>query len=169
MSWSVFSTYNIFVMQIANRDKPNSGKKTCVFCCFKAGDSTTNLHLALDMYTDQINRLQSSTILGGMQHLKYTIHVYTIKSLTSLFHAGGNVSGSSFSETTNFCVGYLVSLGPLVSTTVQPTQVLHTISEKSIIQILNLYRSTLLSVVHHYITRNENSPCCERNTCRSNH
>lgn len=61
MSWSVFSTYNIFVMQIANRDKPNSGKKTCVFCCFKAGDSTTNLHLALDMYTDQINRLQSST------------------------------------------------------------------------------------------------------------
>lgn len=44
--------------QIVNVPAPNSIFNTCVFCCFMAGDSTTNLHVALDRYKDQVTRLQ---------------------------------------------------------------------------------------------------------------
>ena len=31
---------------------------TCVFSCFEAGDSVTNLHSALDCFKDQVKQLQ---------------------------------------------------------------------------------------------------------------
>ncbi|KAL5510748.1 hypothetical protein EMCRGX_G006349 [Ephydatia muelleri] len=36
---------------------PNSVHNTCVFCCFAAGDSVTNLHAALDRFKDQVEHL----------------------------------------------------------------------------------------------------------------
>ena len=44
--------------QIVNVPNPNSVLNTCVFCCFMAGDSTYNLHVALDRYKLQVNKLQ---------------------------------------------------------------------------------------------------------------
>ena len=35
----------------------NSVHNTCVFCCFEAGDSVTNLHVALDRFKDQVEHL----------------------------------------------------------------------------------------------------------------
>ena len=45
--------------QIVNVHTPNSVHNyTCVFCCFAADDSVTNLHSALDRYRDQVKELQ---------------------------------------------------------------------------------------------------------------
>ncbi|KAL5488613.1 hypothetical protein EMCRGX_G017585 [Ephydatia muelleri] len=43
--------------QIVNVAAPNSVHNTCVFCCFEAGDSVTNLHVALDRFKDQVEHL----------------------------------------------------------------------------------------------------------------
>ena len=44
--------------QIVNTRAPNSIYSTCVFSCFEAPDSITNLHVALDRYQAQVNALQ---------------------------------------------------------------------------------------------------------------
>lgn len=44
--------------QIANTLTPNAVHNTCVFSCFEAGDSVTNLHISLDRYKDDIRDLQ---------------------------------------------------------------------------------------------------------------
>ena len=44
--------------QIVNTRAPNSIYSTCVFSCFEAPDSITNLHIALDRYKPQIDALQ---------------------------------------------------------------------------------------------------------------
>ena len=44
--------------QIVNLAAPNSVHNTCVFCCYEASDTVTNLHIALDRYKDQITHLQ---------------------------------------------------------------------------------------------------------------
>ena len=44
--------------QIINVAAPNSVHNTCVFCCYEASDTVTNLHIALDCYKDQITHLQ---------------------------------------------------------------------------------------------------------------
>ena len=51
---------NTFKMnfQIVNVPAPNSAHNTCVFSCFEAGDSVTNLHSALDRFKDQVKQLQ---------------------------------------------------------------------------------------------------------------
>ena len=41
-----------------NTEHPNSQKNTTLISVFKAGDSTTNLHTALDMYKEHIKELQ---------------------------------------------------------------------------------------------------------------
>ena len=43
--------------QIVNVATPNSVHNTCVFSCFAAGDSITNLHMALDRFKDQVEHL----------------------------------------------------------------------------------------------------------------
>ncbi len=44
--------------QICNVRNPNSVQNTCVFAVFQAPDTSTNLHVALDRFTDQIASLQ---------------------------------------------------------------------------------------------------------------
>ena len=41
-----------------NIDHPNSHKNTALISIFKAGDSTTNLHTALDMYQEHVTKMQ---------------------------------------------------------------------------------------------------------------
>ena len=44
--------------QIVHVAAPNSVQNTCVFCCYEASDTVTNLHIAHDRYKDQITHLQ---------------------------------------------------------------------------------------------------------------
>ena len=62
-----------FNMQLCNTDRPNSQKSTVLVSMCMAGDSSTNLHVCLDMYKEQISELQ------GMQ-LGYLNSKYSIKS-----------------------------------------------------------------------------------------
>lgn len=43
--------------QIVNTLTPNAVYNTCVFSCFQAGDSVTNLHISLDRYKDAVKDL----------------------------------------------------------------------------------------------------------------
>ena len=47
-----------FNMQLCNTDHPNSQKRNVLVSMFLAGDRSTNLHVCLDMYKDQISELQ---------------------------------------------------------------------------------------------------------------
>ena len=47
-----------FNFQVVNVNAPNSVKKTVLVAVFKAGDSTTNLHIALDRYKEHIEEAQ---------------------------------------------------------------------------------------------------------------
>ena len=45
-------------MQVVNVSKPNSTRNSTLLAVFQAGDSTTNLHTALDQYREQITEIQ---------------------------------------------------------------------------------------------------------------
>ena len=47
-----------FNIQLVNTENLNSVKNTALLSVFKAGDSTTNLHTALDMYKEHIKESQ---------------------------------------------------------------------------------------------------------------
>ena len=49
-------------MQLVNSTKPNSMKRTTLLSVFKAGDSITNLHIALDMYREHVVEAQGMQI-----------------------------------------------------------------------------------------------------------
>lgn len=49
-------------MQLVNVKNPNSVKKTVVLSVFNAGDSTTNLHTALDRYREHIDEAQGMLV-----------------------------------------------------------------------------------------------------------
>ena len=51
------STFKLSI-QILNVKHPNSKKNSCVVAMFEAGDSITNLHIALDRYSEQVSGLQ---------------------------------------------------------------------------------------------------------------
>ena len=44
--------------QICNLKAPNSVKNTCIFAAFQAGDTITNLHVALNRYQEQVNKIE---------------------------------------------------------------------------------------------------------------
>ena len=44
--------------QIGNVLHPNSVHNTVVFCAYEAADTSSNLHIALDRYTDQIRSIR---------------------------------------------------------------------------------------------------------------
>ena len=46
--------------QIVNIESPNSPQNTCVFAIFEAKDTTTNLHVALDRFKDDIGSLSET-------------------------------------------------------------------------------------------------------------
>ena len=47
-----------FNMQVCNFLHPNSQKNTTLLAMCMAGDSTANLHLALDMYKEQLQEME---------------------------------------------------------------------------------------------------------------
>ena len=47
--------------QIVNVQSPNSPQNTCVFACYEASDTTTNLHVALDRFQTDV------VTLNGME------------------------------------------------------------------------------------------------------
>ena len=47
--------------QIVNISAPNSVYATCVFSCFEASDSITNLHVALDRFRDEVTEIRNMT------------------------------------------------------------------------------------------------------------
>ncbi len=51
-----------FNLQLVNTKTPNSMKSTTLLSVFKAGDSTTNLHISLDMYREQVKEMQGMPI-----------------------------------------------------------------------------------------------------------
>ena len=48
-----------FVMEVANAEHPNSVKNTVPVCVFDSQDTTSNLHLALGHYAEQVKELQT--------------------------------------------------------------------------------------------------------------
>ncbi|KAL5509517.1 hypothetical protein EMCRGX_G004906 [Ephydatia muelleri] len=64
--------------QIINVAAPNSVNNTCVFCCFEADDSYTNLHIALERYKEQVEHLQRMTWRS-----LHSIHTHHQKYLAS--------------------------------------------------------------------------------------
>ncbi|KAL5468733.1 hypothetical protein EMCRGX_G029843 [Ephydatia muelleri] len=64
--------------QIVNLAAPNSVNNTCVFCCFEADDSYTNLHIALERYKEQVEHLQGMTWRS-----LHSIHTHHQKYLAS--------------------------------------------------------------------------------------
>ena len=52
--------------QWVNTEAPNSRHNTCVFAFFKAGDSPTNLDVALEQYKEQVTRLQGMELRWGI-------------------------------------------------------------------------------------------------------
>ena len=57
--------------QIVNTPTPNAVHNTCVFSCFEAGDSVTNLHVSLDRYKDDIKDLQGMMWKYVLYYLLY--------------------------------------------------------------------------------------------------
>ena len=47
-------------IQIVNTEKPNSIKNSCVFAVFEGPDSSTNLHIALSRFQEQVSDIQRS-------------------------------------------------------------------------------------------------------------
>ena len=45
------------IFQIVNTPKPNSVHNTCVFSCFEADDTVTNLHVALDRFRSEVDHI----------------------------------------------------------------------------------------------------------------
>ena len=46
--------------QLVNVPSPNSPLNTCVFAIFDAKDTTTNLHVALDCFRDEVENLDGT-------------------------------------------------------------------------------------------------------------
>ncbi|KAL5505860.1 hypothetical protein EMCRGX_G007397 [Ephydatia muelleri] len=83
--------------QIVNIATPNSVHNTCVFCCFAAGDSVTNLHAALDRFKDQIEHL------NGMKWGQYTIKIFICGDFEFLSKMYG-LSGASGCYPCPYCI-----------------------------------------------------------------
>lgn len=49
-------------IQLVNTQHPNSMKRTTLLSVFKASDTTTNLHIALDMYKEHVVEAQGMQI-----------------------------------------------------------------------------------------------------------
>ena len=48
--------------QIATTQTPNSVNNTCVFTCFEASDTLSNLHVALDRFRDEVANIHVCTM-----------------------------------------------------------------------------------------------------------
>ena len=68
-----------FNMQLCNTDHPNSQKRNVLVSMCLAGARSTNLHVYLDMYKDQISELQ------GMQLGYLCCTQYSFKTFLKFF------------------------------------------------------------------------------------
>ena len=59
-----------------NTECPNSQKNTTLLSIIKAVDSTTNLHIALDMYKTHIQEMQGMSFKVGPHHIVH-VHFHT--------------------------------------------------------------------------------------------
>ena len=80
--------------QIVNVSTPNSVHNTCVFCCFTAGDSVSNLHVALDRFKDQVEHLHAWNEMEVTFYRQYTIKVFKCGDFEFLYRMYG-LSGAS--------------------------------------------------------------------------
>ena len=71
-----------FNLQLVNTHKPNSLKGTSLISLVRAGDSTTNLHIALDMYREQVKELQGMVVKYGKQNSAKNISLYVLRGRT---------------------------------------------------------------------------------------
>ena len=55
-----------FNLQLCNVEHPNSLRNTILVSVFKVGDSTSNLHTALDMYKMYVTELQGMPLKYGL-------------------------------------------------------------------------------------------------------
>ena len=62
-------------LQLVNIVAPNSVKNTALLSVFKVGNSTTNLHIALNMYREHVREAQGMKI---RQDSKYCIILFFI-------------------------------------------------------------------------------------------
>eukprot|EP00731_Ephydatia_muelleri_P032590 Em0024g134a len=87
---------------------PNSVHNTCVFCCFAAGDSVTNLHAALDRFKDQVEHL------NGMKWRQYTIKIFICGDFEFLSKMYG-LSGASGCYPCPYCIIHSEMMGTPLS------------------------------------------------------
>lgn len=67
-----------FQMQLMNTAHPNSMKNTFILSVFNAGDSTTNLRTAIDMYKEHVSEAQGMPIGYEVLSSSYNFRVITI-------------------------------------------------------------------------------------------
>ena len=83
-----------FNFQLMNTEHPNSQKSTTLVSVFKAGDSTTNLHTALDMYREHFQEMQGMKT-KYVEKCNPTIQNFTNTTLTAMSIVDPAASGSS--------------------------------------------------------------------------
>ena len=95
-------------LQLVNTANPNSMKGTALLSVFKAGDTTTNLHTALNMYKEHVIEAQ-----GMLIKYKKPFSFVLILQKTYLF-LGIVLSDFSCPVITSTCAGCMVSAVPVV-------------------------------------------------------
>eukprot|EP00731_Ephydatia_muelleri_P029391 Em0020g1035a len=92
------------IFQIVNTPKPNSVHNTCVFSCFEADDTVTNLHVALDRFRSEVDHI------SRMKWRTYTLKLFLTGDLEFLSIMYG-LSGASGKQPCLFCLITLDQLG----------------------------------------------------------
>ena len=64
--------------QLGNVENPNSPDNTCVFSIFEGPDSAVNLHVALDMYKEQLEMISSTTWRYMNMYIKERVVAWNI-------------------------------------------------------------------------------------------
>ena len=73
---------------MVNVDKLNSVRNSCVFAVFEAPDCSSNLHIALNRYHDQIDHLQNSCWMYVIKLIIIIINVLSRLHYQSIYVRG---------------------------------------------------------------------------------
>ena len=79
------------VFQVCNVPHPNSPDNTWAFCVFEAADKVTDLHIALDRYKEQIDRIESQTWRYECVSCSYICDKHQHYNLIILTHRGKRI------------------------------------------------------------------------------
>eukprot|EP00731_Ephydatia_muelleri_P022772 Em0015g355a len=117
--------------QIVNVAAPNSVQNTCVFCCFAAGDSFANLHIALDRYKEQCIKSNEITCR------QYTLKVFLSGDYEFLSKFYG-LSGASGAHPCPFCLIANAEMAtPLIERGHAPSRTLDGIEEQYLFYLVS--------------------------------